>query len=218
MKRQSKRATSDARRPAFVAARVSDRARHYLEQLSLLHRESLSSIIEIAIEELVDMPEDRYGAVVEDEFNKDLVYPTVTNVARETWSPEEWLRHLKVYLVVHALMQLPERNFWRDVCSQKEAYWVHGDPGSLSKETKQRLGPHVLKVGIPNESAIQVAWQAYRDSENQRRWVASDVELRSDGGSSAPELKHNAAPEIHAAAALGVAADCGPAITDATGR
>ena len=106
MKGQVKRSTSDARRPAFVAARVSDRVRHFLEQLSLLHRESLSSMIEIAIEELVDMPEDRYGALVEDEFDKNLGFPTATNVARETWSPEEWLRHPNVYLVVPKHIQV----------------------------------------------------------------------------------------------------------------
>jgi hypothetical protein len=178
MQGQAKRSLGEDRRPAFVAARVSDRVRHYLEQMSLMHRESLSSMIEIAIEELVDMPEDRYGALVEDEFDKNRGFPTLTNIARETWSPDEWLRHLKVYLVVPKHLQIAERNFWRDVCSQIEHNWLSGDRGSVSKETSSRLGPHVLKIGIPNESAIQAAWEAFRSEQGQRRSVPSDVEAR----------------------------------------
>lgn len=164
-RRQERRPVSDSRRPAYITARISERSRHSLEVLSLVHRESLSSVIERAIEELTNLEVDRFGAWLDVSWDEAEGFQG-TNIAHATWAPEDWLRKLKMSLLVPKKLFTPaEEKFWSGIVQGRDRFWLAADPATLTKDARKRLGEHVLKIGVPNEPAIQEAWEKFqRDS------------------------------------------------------
>jgi hypothetical protein len=163
--RQPKRPLGEARRTDYVAARISAEARHYLEILSLTQRESLSSVIERGIVELVRREVEWGGAAIHGEANEEGLFET-TNVALDTWAPEEWLRRLKLSLIAPSLLIPREAAFWRDICQKKSMYW---DATTPTEPDPSRWGKDVLAIGVPNERAISDAWEQFRDKANDVR-------------------------------------------------
>ena len=163
--RQPKRPLGEARRTDYVAARISAKARHYLEIMSLLQRESLSSVIERGIVELVGREVEWGGAAIHGEADEEGLFET-TNVALDTWAPEEWLRRLKLSLIAPSLLIPREAAFWRDICQKKSMYWSATTPTELDPS---RWGKDVLAIGVPNERAISDAWEQFRDKANDDR-------------------------------------------------
>jgi hypothetical protein len=160
--RQPKRPLGEARRTDYVAARISAKARHYLEILSLLQRESLSSVIERGIVELVGREVEWGGAAIHGEADEEGLFET-TNVALDTWAPEEWLRRLKLSLIAPSLLIPKEVAFWRDICQKKSIYWKTSTPTDTSGGDQSRWGEKVLAIGVPYERAISEAWERFRE-------------------------------------------------------
>ena len=162
MDKRIKRPLGAARRTEYVAARISAQVRHYLEILSLVHRESLSSVIERGIVELVRREVEWGGASIHGEADAEGFFET-TNVALDTWAPEEWLRQLKLSLVAPSLLIPKESAFWRDVCQNKSNYWMHDNSTEVSSADQARWGKEILAIGVPRENAIRDAWEHFRE-------------------------------------------------------
>jgi hypothetical protein len=175
----------------YVAARISEQSKHYLDVLSLLHQESYSSIIERGIAAIARERAETGGSVVPDgveeieveetyhsdeaaeDVQREPMYKTVEfdkviHVAEESWSPREWLRHLKMFLISPTLLKAPERIFWSSVCLKKNGstFWTASSAenlAALSKNDRDDFGPHVLKLGVPVQDRIEAAWNEWRD-------------------------------------------------------
>ena len=160
--RQQKRPLGEARRTDYVAARISAKARHYLEILSLLQRESLSSVIERGIVELVGREVEWGGASIHGESDEEGFFKT-TNVALDTWAPEEWLRRLKLSLIAPSLLIPKEAAFWRDICQKKSIYWKTSTLADTGGGDQSHWGERVLAIGVPHERAISEAWDRFRE-------------------------------------------------------
>jgi hypothetical protein len=186
-----KRRKAKESRTVYVAARISEQSKHYLDVLSLLHQESYSSIVERGIAAIARERAERGGSVVPDgveeieveesnygeEENKDIqrapTYKTVAfdkviHVAEESWSPREWLRHLKMFLLSPALLTAPEKIFWSSVRPKNDGdiYWsvsTAENLAALSENDRDDFGPHVLKLGVPVQDRIEAAWKDWRD-------------------------------------------------------
>jgi hypothetical protein len=166
MRKTTRRSTAKSRRTEFVAARISQRSRHFLDVLSLMQSESLSSVIERGIESLVRVPEEFGGARVVRPLDAD-GSPDDLYVAQETWAPEDWLRRLKLALVVPHFVPPKERAFWHAVCADRKC-WMPADPREISADERARLGPYVLKHGVPVEDAISRAWESFNSTPDQK--------------------------------------------------
>jgi hypothetical protein len=186
-----KRRKAKASRTVYVAARISEQSKHYLDVLSLLHQESYSSIVERGIAAIareraekggsvvpdgvgeIEVEESNYGDEEENDMRRAPTYKTVefdkfVHVAEESWSPREWLRHLKMFLISPTLLTAPERIFWSTVQpkSEGDAYWTPSSPenlAALSENERYDFGSHVLKLGIPIQDRIEAAWKEWRD-------------------------------------------------------
>jgi len=186
-----KRRKAKENRTVYVAARISERSKHYLDVLSLLHQESYSSIVERGIAaiareraeaggslvlddvEEIEIEETRYGGEEDNDVNRAPTYKAVeidklVHVAEESWSPREWLRHLKMFLISPTLLTEPERIFWSSICRKKNGgtYWTVPSAENLPELTendRDDYGPHVLKLGIPIPERIEAAWKAWCD-------------------------------------------------------
>jgi hypothetical protein len=186
-----KRRKANESRTVYVAARISEQSKHYLDVLSLLHQESYSSIIERGISAIARERAETGGSVVPDgveeievedtyfgdEADNDVQhapsYKTVEldkviHVAEESWSPREWLRHLKMFLISPTLLTAPEKIFWSSVCTKNMGgtFWTTPSAenlAGLSENDRGDFGPHVLKLGVPVQDRIEAAWKAWRD-------------------------------------------------------
>jgi hypothetical protein len=178
-------------RCVYVAARVSEQSKHYLDVLSLLHQESYSSIVERGIAALARERAEAGGSVVPDDVEeieveethygdegdndvpraptyKAMEFDKFINVAEESWSPREWLRHLKMFLISPTLLTERERIFWSGIRRKKSGsmYWTAPSAESLaalSETARDDFGPHVLKLGVPVEDRIENAWKEWCD-------------------------------------------------------
>jgi hypothetical protein len=154
-----KKMRSDKRRTEFVTARITGPARHYLEVLARLHGESLSSVIQRAIVQMATARAEEGGAWINASDEK-----SSKQLARDTWAEEEWLRHLKLFLVYPEWMPVRERQFWEKICATKR-YWAGHDWKRLSLEDKKRFVGEILEgPGIPREDQIAGAWDAFNKS------------------------------------------------------
>lgn len=169
MKRQTgRRHRSEELRTAYVTARISEQSRHYLEVLALLHHRSLSSIIEAGIDRLVGTDVRLLGSFVPTGFDEETRCPVGTNYAVDTWAPEEWLRRFKMSLIEPRTFLSPaEEQFWMAISKQRDLYWLPGNPEDLPDDARRRLGDYVLGIGIPNESAIQKAWEDFKNNDGE---------------------------------------------------
>jgi len=162
MKRDAheKKTPSDKRRTEFVTARITGPARHYLEVMARLHDESLSSVIQRAIIQM-GMERIEHGGAWIGADQED----GGTQVARDTWAPEEWLRRLKLFLEYPSWTPAREAIFWGRICATKR-YWGGRDHKRLSVEDKRRfVGAVINGPGIPNEAAIANAWEEFKASQ-----------------------------------------------------
>jgi hypothetical protein len=186
-----KRRKAKENRTVYVAARISEKSKHYLDVLSLLHQESYSSIVERGIAaiareraesggsvvaddtEEIEIEESRYEDREDQDFKRAPKYKTVEadkviKVAEDSWSPREWLRHLKMYLISPTLLTEPEKIFWSGIRRNKKGgtYWTAPSAenlAALSESDRDDYGPHVLKLGVPVEAVIESAWKEWCD-------------------------------------------------------
>jgi hypothetical protein len=186
-----KRRKANESRSVYVAARISEQSKHYLDVLSLLHQESSSSIIERGIAaiareraeiggsvvpdgvEEIEVEETHYGDESDKDVQREPTYKTVEldkviHVAEESWSPREWLRHLKMFLISPTLLTAPERIFWSSIRPKNTPgiFWTVCSPenlAALSENDREDFGPHVLKLGVPVQDQIEAAWKAWCD-------------------------------------------------------
>jgi hypothetical protein len=186
-----KRRKANESRSVYVAARISEQSKHYLDVLSLLHQESSSSIIERGIAaiareraeiggsvvpdgvEEIEVEETHYGDEADKDVQREPTYKTVEldkviHVAEESWSPREWLRHLKMFLISPTLLTAPERIFWSSIRPKNTPgiFWTVCSPenlAALSENDREDFGPHVLKLGVPVQDQIEAAWKAWCD-------------------------------------------------------
>jgi hypothetical protein len=186
-----KRRKGNESRTVYVAARISEQSKHYLDVLSLLHQESYSSIIERGIAaiareraetggsvvpdgvEEIEVEETYHGDAAAEDVLREPTYKTVEfdkviHVAEESWSPREWLRHLKMFLISPTLLTAPERIFWSSVCAKNSGgtFWTASSAenlAALSENDRDDFGSHVLKLGVPVQDRIEAAWKEWRD-------------------------------------------------------
>jgi hypothetical protein len=184
-----KRRRAKENRTVYVAARISEQSKHYLDVLSLLHQESYSSIVERGIAAIARERLESGGSrqvshveeIVAEHSNYDEhesrgelqppAYKTYEqdvfiDVAEDTWSPHEWLRRLKMSLIAPELLPAAEKIFWAGIQSKKDDsdYWLpasHDALAALSEDDRDDLGNHVLKVGVPVQERIRTAWQMF---------------------------------------------------------
>ena len=170
MRKHERRRVSGARRSAYISARISEHARHNLEVLSLLHHRSLSSIIEAGIDRLVGLDVGRLGAFRAMDWDEETRCEVGMNYAVDTWAPEEWLRKFKMSVIEPKKFLTPtEEKFWSEVIRDRDRYWLPGDPANLSDEDRRRLGVYILRGGIPNEPAIQKAWEDFKRNDEMNQ-------------------------------------------------
>ena len=161
------RGKSAQRRSVYVAARVSERTRHALDVLSLIHRESFSSLIERGIEAITGDRLEFGGATEAGTFDDDGVEST-TNLVRETWAADEWLRRLKLSIAAPQLLTPTEAAFWRRILVDTHRYWGSSAPCELDGMDLEWLQSRVTMKGTPDCKAISDAWNEFAASNRVR--------------------------------------------------
>lgn len=163
MTRTSKRPREQSARGHFVGARINDETRHLLEVLAQLHQQSFAAIIERALNELRQKDVALGGAYQPGSGEGVTGSGAGFDIARETWAPEEWLRHLKLYLTLPGLVPPVERAFWRTICETEhpDYYWMPPDAVDLTPEQRARYGHRVLGIAIPRDESIEEDWKAF---------------------------------------------------------
>jgi hypothetical protein len=163
MTRTSKRPRESSPRGHFVGARINDETRHLLEVLAQLHQESYAAIIERALRGLRHATIEIGGAYQPGPDDDSDGLPTGFDVAEATWADQEWLRHLKMYLIRPSLVPPKEQAFWREICESDNPieFWLPTGAVEIGQELTDRFGNHVLAIGVPKEDAIDAAWQQF---------------------------------------------------------
>ena len=123
-------------------------------------------MLEAGIEQLVSQDLEHLGARSRSVEKATKGAAKSTNYATETWAPEEWLRKLKTALIEPKKFLTPaEEAFWRTIIEDPKRYWLAGSSSGPSQEAQERLGPHVLGIGVPNEGAIEKAWERFKEEQ-----------------------------------------------------
>jgi hypothetical protein len=92
------------------------------------------------------------------------------NYAVDTWAPEEWLRKFKMSVIEPKKFLTPaEEKFWSEIIRKRDRYWLPGDPAELPEDDRRRLGAYILRGGIPNEPAIQKAWEEFKRNDEMNQ-------------------------------------------------
>jgi hypothetical protein len=80
------------------------------------------------------------------------------NYATDTWSPEPWVRRLKMSTLAHQFLTPAENAFWRRIVSDKDHYWNAAEAPTLEKADLAWVREYVTPQGLPNAEAIRLAW------------------------------------------------------------
>jgi hypothetical protein len=146
-----------------------------LDVLAQLHQESYASIIDRALQGLRYAAIEIGGAYQPGPDDDAEGLPTGVDVAKETWAEQEWLRHLKMYLVRPSLIPPKEQAFWREICEPDDPleFWLPSGAVEIDQEMKDRIGERILGIGIPREDAIAAAWQHFLPSSVRTKSVGS---------------------------------------------
>jgi hypothetical protein len=163
MARTSKRPRESSPRGHFVGARINSETKHLLDVLAQLHQESYASIIERALHGLRHATIEIGGAYQPGPDDESEGLPTGFDVAKETWAEQEWLRHLKMYLVRPSLVPPKEQAFWRQICEPNNLveFWLPTGAVEIGQALRDQLGDHVLAIGVPNGDAMGAVWQQF---------------------------------------------------------
>lgn len=163
MARTSKRPRELTVRGHFVGARINDETRHLLEILAQLHHQSFAAIIERALNELRQKAVAQGGAYQPGLGESEAGHEAGFDIARETWAPEEWLRHLKMFLIAPSVVPPVEQAFWRTICDadNPDDYWIPPHAVDLTAEQRARYGRRVLGIAVPRDESIEEDWKAF---------------------------------------------------------
>jgi hypothetical protein len=180
-----KRTKSPQRRSVYIGARIGERTRHILEILSLIHRESVSAIIERAVQ-LAAQKGTEFGGAAEEAGIK-----SAHNYATDTWSPEPWVRRLKISNLASHLLTPMESAFWRRIQGDKERYWSATEASALEKADLAWMRENVTDKGLPDADAIGKEWKAFTESSvgvHEAPGLMPMIEGEEEGETEPPEL------------------------------
>jgi hypothetical protein len=148
-----KRIKSPQRRSVYIGARIGARTKHTLDVRSLIHRQSASAIIERAVEMAAQRGTEFGGAAEEGPTIK-----SAHNYATDTWSPEPWVRRLKLSTLAHQFLTPAENAFWRRIVNDKDRYWSAAAVPTLASADLAWMREYVTPHGLPDVQAIRQAW------------------------------------------------------------
>lgn len=171
IRRRSRRV---GRRSEVLAVRVSPRTRYQAELLAMLHRRSVSEIVEAALQRLASLPESSGGATLKGQVevfrrNARMGDDEDTDLVTETWDEEEWARRFKLYLLHADALPPVERLFWLEIHRDRSNFEDDGVPDDIDIEDDIPLTADELIWGKPKlrmprmkREVIRPKWEAFR--------------------------------------------------------